>query len=160
MRFGRRRADMTTQENMTATSYTLIVAWFEAESTAMEALEFARDLEHAGSVEYEGAMVVNRLKDGTVSSPATSEHAAGWGVLAAGPGEPARDGIHPFRHHRVKSISNSIENTLPPGSSGVVLLTKKGGMDASDHVLVDSARVTKSSVDGRVVEQLRERDGR
>jgi hypothetical protein len=126
----------------------------------MAALESARHLEEAGLVEYEGAMVVNRLNDGTVSSPATSEHSAGWGVLSAGPGESARDGIHPFRHRRVKHISNSIENTLPPGSSGVVLLTKKGWMDASDHVLVNSARVTKSPVDGRLVEQLRERDAR
>jgi hypothetical protein len=157
---------MTAHEYMTATSYTLIVAWFETESTAMAALESARHLERAGAVEYEGAAVVNRLTDGTVSSSAAPGQAEGWGILAAnalfpssiaGRGDYERG--HPFRHHRVRAISESIKNTIPPGTTGVVLLTKPGWMDASDHVLVESARVTKSRVDGRVVEQLRERAG-
>jgi hypothetical protein len=63
-------------------------------------------------------------------------------------------GVRSKRNRRTKQLSDAIQNTLPPGSYGVIAIAPTDQIDALDRVLRDSGRVTKSEVDDSLVAEL------
>jgi uncharacterized membrane protein len=162
---------MNTAERQAGTI--LIVGSYDRDSGAAEALAGIQSLVDNESAQVHGATVVRRHHDGKISVDGGPEESGkapvGWGALAgvtvgilfppsllAGAlvGGGVGLGVRSKRNRRTKQLSDAIQNTLPPGSYGVIAIAPTDQIDALDRVLRDSGRVTKSEVDDSLVAEL------
>src|SRR3954452_23857531 len=151
----------------------LIVGSYDDDSGAAEGLAGIQALVDSWCAQGHRAAVVGRHHGGKISVDGGPEGSAkapvGWGALAgvtvgilfppsllAGAlvGGGVGLGVRSKRNRRTKQLSDAIENTLPPGSYGVIAIAPTDQIDALDRVLRDSGRVTKSEVDASLVDEL------
>ena len=150
---------------------TLIVAAYDDPAAATAACAAVAGVEDAPQ-----AAVVTRAGDGKLdATPVAPAHphggaaagaAAGAAVGAVlGPGVVAASaagalvGAVRDRRSPLRPVLDAIENTLPPNSAGVVIVTDPGASEQFDAVLRGSRRVTKSGIDERTLEHLRKSAG-
>ena len=154
MNSGERRADAF-----------VIVASYDHRDPAAEALAAITSLVDDGSVQPHGATIVRRDQDGKISidgEPGAPRHPAGWGALAgvavaalfppsllAGALVGGAVGLATGgrRNRGAKTLTSATANTLPPNSYGVIAIVPALQVDALDHVLAESRRVTKTEID-------------
>jgi uncharacterized membrane protein len=122
------------------------------------------------------AAVVTRAADGRLDStsvaPAHQHGGAAAGAAAGaavgallGPGVVAATAVGAVvgairdRRGPLRPVVDAIQNTLPPNSAGVVIITAADSSERFDAALRESRRVTKSGIDGRTLEHLRARAG-
>ena len=125
----------------------------------------------AGAERAPHAAVVTRGADGRLdATPVAPAHphggaaagaAAGAAVGAVlGPGVVAASaagalvGAVRDRRSPLRPVLDAIENTLPPNSAGVVIVTDPSASEQFDAILRGSRRVTKSGIDSRTLEHL------
>jgi uncharacterized membrane protein len=150
---------------------TLIVAAYDDAAEASAACETVAGADDGDPV----AAVVTRAADGKLdattvgkgrSRGAAAGAAAGAAVGAVlGPGVVATAAagalVGAVRDKRgpMRPVLDAIENTLPPNSAGVVIVTATEGSERFDAALRGSRRVTKSGIDERTLEHLRKSAG-
>lgn len=156
-------------------AYTLIVADFGDQSTALEAYEALKEAEDGTSVEIEGVLVVARNAEGVLEVQKVTDHSTrrglGWGVVggvllgvifppsilgsavvagAAGAGV----GALRERHHK-KELAEELQDAIEPGHSGLVALVSDPGEIKIRKALEKADRVVEKAVDQVVADDLK-----
>jgi len=156
-------------------AYTLIVADFGDQSTALEAYEALKAAEDGTSVEIEGVLVVRRGEDGVLEVQKVTDHSTrrglGWGVVggvvlgvifppsiigsavvagAAGAGI----GALRERHHK-KELADELTEAIEPGHSGLVALVSDPGEVKIREALAKADRIVEKAVDQVVADDLK-----
>ncbi len=155
--------------------YTLVVAAFDDPQAADQALDAMIEFDKAGTIAVIAATVASRDADGTVTLREVGEHSTGVGatggvivgallglifpptILGAAIVGGAAGGIFgklKHRHDR-SEMKKEIEETLPPGTSGVVAIVENKWLEQLDRTLAAAERVSKQSVDAGTVDAIK-----
>jgi uncharacterized membrane protein len=154
--------------------YTLVVAAFDDEAAAGQALDALNEFEKAGTIDVLAAKAVSRDPDGKVEIREVGVHTTGVGatagVLVGGliglifppsllgsaiVGGAAGGVIGKLKHRHDKSeLKDEIEETLPPGTSGIVAIVENRLLEQLDRTLAAAEKVSKQAVDADTVQAL------
>jgi uncharacterized membrane protein len=154
--------------------YTLVVAAFEDEAAAGQALDALQEFEKAGTIDVLAAKAVSRDADGKVEIREVGVHTTGVGatagVLVGGliglifppsllgsaiVGGATGGVIGKLKHRHDKSeLKDEIERTLPPGTSGIVAIVENRLLEQLERTLAAAEKVSKQAVDAETVEAL------
>jgi uncharacterized membrane protein len=149
--------------------YTLVVAAYADPDAAGEALDALQEFERAGTV-------ASRDADGKVDIREVGVHTTGVGATAgvvvggliglifppallgsAIVGGAAGGVIGKLKHRHDRSeLKDQIEETLPPGTSGVVAVVENTFLEQLDRTLAAAEKVSKQSMDATTVKDLEE----
>jgi len=147
--------------------YSLLIAAFDDQAAAGEALDVLRAWDQAGAVKIEGAAVVSRDLDGKIHVVERPDHrtakGVGWGAVAgvafglifppsilAGAVVGAVGGGVVGKlvdRHDKKEIKEDIEADLPPGTSGIVALLEDRWVAEAREALTQSTKVDAKQLD-------------
>jgi uncharacterized membrane protein len=149
--------------------YTLVVAAFEDEAAAGQALDALQEFEKAGTIDVLAAKAVSRDADGKVGVHTTGAGATA-GIVVGGliglifppsllgsaiVGGAAGGVIGKLKHRHDRSeLKDEVEKTLPPGTSGIVAIVENTLLEQLDRTLAAADRVSKQAVDAQTVEAL------
>ena len=154
--------------------YTLVVAAYADPDAAGQALDALQEFERAGTVDVLAATVASRDADGKVDIREVGVHTTGVGATAgvvvggliglifppallgsAIVGGAAGGVIGKLKHRHDRSeLKDQIEETLPPGTSGVVAVVENTFLEQLDRTLAAAERVSKQSMDTATVKDL------
>jgi len=154
--------------------YTLVVAAFSDPAAAGQALDALQEFDTAGTIDIVAATVASRDADGKVDIREIGVHTTGVGatagVLVGGliglifpptllgsaiVGGAAGGVIGKLKHRHDRSeLKDQIEETLPPGTSGVVAVVENTFLEQLDRTLAAAERVSKQSMDAATVKDL------
>jgi uncharacterized membrane protein len=154
--------------------YTLVVAAFDDEAAAGQALDALQEFDKAGTIDVLAAKAVSRDADGKVEIREVGVHTTGVGatagVLVGGliglifppsllgsaiVGGAAGGVIGKLKHRHDRSeLKDEIEETLPPGSSGIVAIVENTLLEQLDRTLEAADKVSKQAVDAETVQAL------
>lgn len=155
--------------------YTLIVADFADTASAMDAYEELKSLEDGRTIEVEGAIVVSRAMDGTLTVQQATSHTTGrgatWGAVggavlgllfppailgsavAAGiVGAAIGKGVAVHNKHK---LAEQLQETIDPGHSGFVALVSDPAAVEIAKALAKANRVIQRAVDSAVAEDVK-----
>lgn len=148
-------------------AYTLLVADFNDTSTAWEAYEHLRSAEDGQTLEIEGVIVVSRSAEGKLEVLKATDHSTRsglkWGVvggIALGVIFPpsilgsaavlgsagALAGKLRQRHHHGE-LEQQLENAIPPGHSGLLVLVSDPGAVRIRKALERAEAIVESAID-------------
>jgi uncharacterized membrane protein len=154
--------------------YTLVVAAFEDEAAAGQALDALQEFEKAGTIDVLAAKAVSRDADGKVEIREVGVHTTGRGatagVLVGGliglifppsllgsaiVGGATGGIVGKLKHRHDKSeLKDEVERTLPPGTSGIVAIVENRLLEQLERTLAAAEKVSKQAVDAETVEAL------
>ncbi len=155
-------------------NYTLVVAAFADPTAAGEALKALEEFDKAGTIDIVAATVASRDADGKVDIREIGVHTTGVGatagVLVGGllglifpptllggaiVGGAAGGVIGKLKHRHDRSeLKEQVEETLPPGTSGVVAVVRNTFLEQLDRTLAAAERVSKQAMDAGTVKDL------
>lgn len=156
-------------------TYTLLVAGYEDPTSAHGDFAALRELERGGAITIVAAVVASRDEDGTVHVDERGDHStvAGTGVGAVagllvgiifppawfastvvGGGIGAAIGKLRQRHHK-NELEEAVEESLKPGTSGVVAVFENRFLSAVENALAASTKVTTRDVDAATVDDVK-----
>jgi uncharacterized membrane protein len=154
--------------------YTLVVAAFADPDAAGQALDALEEFDKAGTIDVVAATVASRDADGKVSLREVGVHTTGVGATAgvlvggllglifpptllAGAivGGATGGVIGKLKHRHDRSeMKEQIEETLPPGTSGVVAVVENTFLEQLDRTLAAAEKISKQSMDAATVKDL------
>jgi uncharacterized membrane protein len=154
--------------------YTLVVAAFNDATAAGQALDALEEFDKAGTIDIIAATVASRDDEGKVDVREIGVHTTGVGatagVLVGGliglifpptllgsaiVGGAAGGVIGKLKHRHDRSeMKQQIEETLPPGTSGVVAVVENRFLEQLDRTLEAAERVSKQAMDAETVKDL------
>ena len=154
--------------------YTLVVAAFADPDAAGQALDALQEFERAGTVDVLAATVASRDADGKVDIREVGVHTTGVGATAgvvvggliglifppallgsAIVGGAAGGVIGKLKHRHDRSeLKQQIEETLPPGTSGVVAVVENTFLEQLERTLAAAEKVSKQAMDAATVKDL------
>jgi uncharacterized membrane protein len=156
--------------------YTLVVAAFADPEAAGQALDALQEFERAGTIDVIAAKVASRDADGKVDLREVGVHTTGVGATAgvvvggliglifpptllggAILGGATGGVIGKLKHRHDRSeLKQQIEETLPPGTSGVVAIVENTFLEQLDRTLAAAEKVSKQAMDATTVKDLEE----
>jgi uncharacterized membrane protein len=154
--------------------YTLVVAAYNDATAAGQALDALEEFDKAGTISIIAATVASRDEEGKVDVREIGVHTTGIGatagVLVGGliglifppsllgsaiVGGATGGVIGKLKHRHDRSeMKHQIEETLPPGSSGVVAVVENRFLEQLDRTLAAAERVSKQAMDAQTVKDL------
>lgn len=155
--------------------YTLIIADFADPDLAQQAYAGLKDLEDGRTLEVEGAIVVTKSEDGTLTVQEAPEHStrrgATWGaiggavlgiifppsiigsaIVAGLVGAAAGKGANVRNKHR---LAEEMQESIDPGHSGIIALVSDPGAVKIMRALEKADRVVQKAVDEVAVADIR-----
>jgi uncharacterized membrane protein len=148
-------------------AYTLLVADFSDSDTAWEAYEALKSVEHGGTVEIEGVIVVSRSAEGELEVQKATDHSTKsglkWGVVGGialgvifppsilgsaavvGSAGALAGKLRQQHHHR--ELDQQLQNSIPPGHSGLLALVSDPGAVRIREALERADAIVESAID-------------
>jgi uncharacterized membrane protein len=169
-------ADEAVVAAMTDGVYTLLVADFSDPDSAMQAYEAMKDIEHDGTVDIEGVVVVKRDGDGPLEVQHATDHstrsglkwglvggvvlgaifppsilgsAAALGAVGAGAGKVRE------RHHHGE-LEDELQGAVDPGHSGIVALVSDPNAVKIAKALDRANRIVQHAVDDAAADDIKQ----
>lgn len=155
--------------------YSLVIADFPDTSTAMEAYEALKAVEDGRTVDVEGALVVSKGEDGTLSVQHATDHSTGrgatWGAIGGAVlgiifppsilGSAAVMGIigaslgKARKVHHKHQLADELQDALLPGHSGLVALVSNPQAVEIAKALDKADRIVSRALDDAAVSDIK-----
>jgi uncharacterized membrane protein len=152
----------------------LYVAAYNDPAAAKQDYDALKTLQHGGAIFIDGAVLVSREADGTITVKETGDHdvfkGTAWGIaggfvvglfapplLAATVVGAVAGGVigKLVKTHEEHGIKQEIENTLAPGTSGVVAVFEEIWVDEVERALNKAVKKAVKQVDKEEAKELK-----
>ncbi len=167
--------DLSVVRAVTDGVQTLIIADFADTASALDAYQGLKALQDGRTVEVEGAIVVSRDADGTLTVQEATDHSTGrgatWGaiggavlgvvfppsiiggaVVAGLAGAAIGKGRHVHHKHQ---LADELQYAIDPGHSGLVALVSDPGAVEIAKALDKAGRIVRKAVDDAAADDIR-----
>jgi uncharacterized membrane protein len=156
-------------------AYTLFVADFTDTGTAWEAYEALKSIEDGRSLQIDGVIVVTRDADGTLEIQKATDHSTRhgltWGVVGGvalglifppsiigsaavlGAVGAAAGKAREVKHR--KGLADDLQDTIPPGHSGLVALVSDPGAIELRKALAKADAIVERAIDKAAADEIR-----
>jgi len=152
----------------------LYIAAYDDPAAAKEDYDDLKKLQHGGYIFIDGAVLVSRETDGKMTVKETGDHdvfkGTGWGIaggfviglfapplLAATVVGAVAGGVigKLAKSHQERGIAKDVENTITPGTSGVVAVFEEIWVEEVETALARANRKAVKQVDREEAKELK-----